>query len=57
MCELLGVPVADRAWISVAVTDYAKRGESERVNRELAAYFTALIGARRVGPATTCCRR
>jgi cytochrome P450 len=50
LCELLGIPVADRAWLSVAVVDYGDRGESERVTRELAAYFTGLIAAKRAKP-------
>jgi cytochrome P450 len=50
LCELLGIPVADRAWIAVAVLDYGKREESERVTRELAAYFSGLIAAKRAEP-------
>jgi cytochrome P450 len=50
LCELLGIPVADRAWISVAVLDYGNPEEAERVTRELAAYFTGLIATRRAEP-------
>ena len=48
--ELLGIPVADRAWIAIAVVDYGDRAESERVTRELAAYLTELIAAKRAEP-------
>jgi cytochrome P450 len=49
--ELLGIPVTDREWIWVTVTDYGKGGdELERVPRELAAYFTGLIAAKRAQP-------
>jgi cytochrome P450 len=50
LCELLGIPVADRGWISVAVLDYGNPEESERVTRELAGYFTGLIAAKRAEP-------
>ncbi len=51
ICELLGIPVADRGWIWVTVTDYGKGGEElQRVPRELAAYFTRLIAAKRAEP-------
>jgi cytochrome P450 len=51
ICELLGIPVADRGWIWVTVTDYGKGGEElQRVPRELAAYFTGLIAAKRSEP-------
>lgn len=51
ICELLGIPVADRGWIWVTVTDYGKGGEElQRVPRELAAYFTGLIAAKRAEP-------
>ena len=51
ICELLGIPVADRGWIWVSVTDYGKGGEElERVPRELTAYFTRLIAAKRAEP-------
>ena len=50
LCELLGIPAADRAWIAVAVIDYGRREESERVTRELAAYLAELISAKRAEP-------
>src|ERR1700722_9801246 len=50
LCELLGIPVADRAWIAVTVAAYDERAEHDRVERELAAYFTELIAARRAEP-------
>ena len=40
LCELLGIPVADRAWIAGTVAAYDERAEQQRVERELAAYFT-----------------
>ena len=53
LCELLGIPEADRAWIAVTVAAYDDRAQLERVERELAAYFAELIAARRPSPATT----
>ena len=50
LCELLGIPVADRAWIAVTVAAYDERAEHQRVERELAAYFTELIAAKRAEP-------
>ena len=50
LCELLGIPVADRAWIAATVTAYDERAEQQRVERELAAYFAELIAARRAEP-------
>jgi len=50
LCELLGIPVADRTWIAVTVAAYDERTEHQRVERELAAYFTELIAARRAKP-------
>lgn len=50
LCELLGIPVADRGWIAVTVAAYDERAEHQRVERELAAYFTELIAARRAEP-------
>ena len=50
LCELLGIPVADRAWIAVTVAAYDERAEQQRVERELAAYFAELIAARRADP-------
>jgi len=50
LCELLGIPAADRAWIAVTVAAYDERAQHQRVERELAAYFTELIATRRAGP-------
>ena len=50
LCELLGIPVADRVWIAVTMAAYDERAEHQRVERELAAYFTELIAARRAEP-------
>jgi cytochrome P450 len=50
LCELLGIPLADRAWIAVTVAAYDERAEHDRVERELAAYFAELIAARRAEP-------
>ncbi len=51
LSELLGIPAADREWILATVTGYGQGGdELERVPRELGAYFTALIAARRPEP-------
>jgi hypothetical protein len=53
LCELLGVPVPDREWILASVLAYGSPGrpeESQRVTRELAAYLTGLIAARRAQP-------
>lgn len=50
ICELLGIPMTDRDWIRVTVTAYDNRTEHERVERELAAYFTELIAAKRAKP-------
>ncbi|MCW2931122.1 MAG: cytochrome [Actinomycetia bacterium] len=50
LCELLGVPAADRNWISPTVAAYDKPGEADRVTRELAAYLTELIAAKRADP-------
>ena len=50
LCDLLGIPVADRAWIAVTVAAYDERAEHQRVERELAAYFTELITAKRAKP-------
>ena len=47
LCELLGIPEADRGQISAAVADYDKPGEADRVTRQLAAYLTELIAAKR----------
>jgi cytochrome P450 len=51
LCELLGVPVADRQWILVTVTDYDKGGEEqERVPQKLGGYLAELIAAKRAEP-------
>jgi cytochrome P450 len=50
LCELLGVPEADRARVSATVLRYDAAGEMPRVEDELAAYFTGLITARRAAP-------
>jgi cytochrome P450 len=50
LCELLGIPAADRAWIAVTVAAYDEHPEHQRVERELAAYFTELIAARHAEP-------
>jgi cytochrome P450 len=50
ICALLGVPVADREWIRDAVYAYDEHTEHERVERELAAYFTELIADKRAEP-------
>jgi cytochrome P450 len=50
LCELLAIPEADRPWIDATVTAYDKTAEQDRVERELAAYFTDLIAAKRAEP-------
>jgi cytochrome P450 len=50
LCELLGIPVADREWIELTVAAYDVRADHDRVERELAAYFTELIAAKRAKP-------
>jgi cytochrome P450 len=50
LCELLAIPEADHGWIDVTVTAYDKPAEHDRVERELAAYFTDLIAAKRAEP-------
>jgi cytochrome P450 len=35
LCELLGIPAADRAWIAVTVAAYDERAEHQRVELEL----------------------
>jgi cytochrome P450 len=50
LCELLGVPEADRARIAATVLRYDAAGEMPRVEEDLAAYFTGLIAARRAEP-------
>jgi cytochrome P450 len=51
ICELLGVPVADREWVRATVYAYDESTEQARVERELAAYLTELIAAKRAEPA------
>lgn len=48
--ELLGVPEADRERLSTAVIDYSQPEKWTQVTRELAAYLTELIAAKRVEP-------
>jgi cytochrome P450 len=50
ICDLLGVPAADREWIRDTVYAYDQPAEHARVERELAAYFTELIAAKRAEP-------
>jgi cytochrome P450 len=50
ICELLGVPVADREWIRGTVYAYDDPAEHARVERALAAYFAGLVAARRAEP-------
>lgn len=50
ICGLLGVPVADREWIRDTVYAYDDHAEHDRVERELAAYFTGLVAAKRADP-------
>jgi cytochrome P450 len=50
LCELLGIPMADRAWIGVNVTAYDDHAQQARVERDLAAYFTELTAAKRAEP-------
>jgi cytochrome P450 len=50
LCELLGVPEADRPRVAAAVLRYDAAGEMPRVEEDLAAYFTGLIAARRAEP-------
>jgi cytochrome P450 len=50
LCELLGVPEADRSGVAATVLRYDAAGEMPRVEEDLAAYFTGLIAARRAEP-------
>jgi cytochrome P450 len=50
LCELLGVPEADRARVAATVLRYDAAGEMPRVEEDLASYFTGLIAARRAEP-------
>ncbi len=50
ICELLGVPAADREWLRDTVYAYDDAAQHDRVERELAAYFTGLIAAKQAEP-------
>ena len=50
LCELLGIPAADRGWIEVTVAAYDERSQHDRLERKLAAYFAELIAVRRAEP-------
>jgi cytochrome P450 len=50
ICELLGIPAADREWVRVIVYTYDEPAEHARVERELAAYFAELLAAKRAEP-------
>ncbi|HEX4259373.1 MAG TPA: cytochrome P450 [Streptosporangiaceae bacterium] len=50
ICELLGVPAADREWLRDTVYAYDDAAQHERVERDLAACFTGLIAAKRSDP-------
>jgi cytochrome P450 len=50
LCELLGVPEADRPGVAATVLRYDAAGEMPRAEEDLAAYFTGLIAARRAEP-------
>jgi len=50
LCELLGIPLADRPWIEATVAAYDESAAQDRVERELAAYFRELITAKRGTP-------
>jgi cytochrome P450 len=50
LCELLGIPAADHERMRVAVADYDRPEEVQRVARELGGYFTELIAAKRAEP-------
>jgi cytochrome P450 len=50
LCELLGIPETDRERMRAAVAGYDNPAEASRVTRELAAYFTTLIAAKRAEP-------
>jgi cytochrome P450 len=47
LCELLGVPEADRPRVAATVLRYDAAEEMPRVEEDLAAYFTGLIATRR----------
>jgi cytochrome P450 len=48
--ELLGIPETGRGLIAAGVADFDDIDEADRVTRELAAYFTELIAAKRANP-------
>jgi cytochrome P450 len=50
LCELLGIPAADRGWVGATVAAYDERAQHDRLERELAAYFEELIAVRRAEP-------
>jgi cytochrome P450 len=50
LCELLGIPAADRGWVGATVAAYDERVQHDRLERELAAYFDELIAVRRAEP-------
>jgi cytochrome P450 len=50
LCELLGVPEADRARIAATVLRYDAAEEMPQVEEDLSDYFTGLIAARRAEP-------
>ncbi|WP_030737025.1 cytochrome P450 [Streptomyces sp. NRRL S-31] len=51
ICELMGVPAGDRhalhAWTELILSSSHGKEPSERAKREMAAYFSDLVGARR----------
>lgn len=47
ICDLLGVPAADREWVRTTVYAYDDAAQHQRVEQDLAAYFTGLIAAQR----------
>jgi cytochrome P450 len=50
LCELLGIPEADRSRVSATVLRYDATGEMPQVEDDLADYFSGLIAARRAEP-------
>jgi cytochrome P450 len=50
LCELLGVPEADRPRVAAMVLRYDAAEQMPRVEEDLAAYFTQLIVTRRADP-------
>ena len=61
ICELLGVPTADRddfrAWSATIVSDTPAPEVFQAHATAMIRYFMALLAAKRRSPATTCCRR